>query len=140
MTAPAVRINPDNAPEVIAAGGGWVMLRGLALADTSRAVSYVVKQGRRDGVRAPRLTGLEATLRTEVAAANGHANASDGDIVVPFVADMLSTEEAAAVMKISPRHVRRRAEELGGRRIGCRWVFDPVIVHAAATPERETND
>jgi hypothetical protein len=123
-------------PEVIAAGGGWVMLRGLALADTSRAVSYVVKQGRRDGVRAPRLTRLEATLRAETAAANGHADAPGADVVVPFVEDVMSTEEVAAATGISPRHIRRRAAELGGRRIAGRWCFDPVIIAAAATEER----
>jgi hypothetical protein len=126
-----------SAPEVITAGGGWVMLRGLALADTSRAVSYVVKQGRRDGVRAPRLARLEAALRTEVAASNGHADASGDKIVIPFVADMLSTEEVAAQMHISPRHARRQADELGGRKIGHSWVFDAVLVHAAAAERNQ---
>jgi hypothetical protein len=130
-------------PELVALGGGWALLRGLALADASRAVSYVVKQGRRDGVRAPRLTRLEAALRGEVAAAmaaNGHTNATDTAVVVPFPQDVMSTEEVAAATGISPRHVRRQADELGGRKIAGRWCFDPVIVHAAAAENTQRDE
>jgi hypothetical protein len=129
-----------TAPDLISLGGGWVLVRGLALADASRAVSYVVKQGRRDGVRAPRLTRLEVALRTETAAANGHANAPTDAAVLPFVQDLMTSKEVAHIMQLSERQIRRKAAELGGRKRGHDWLFDPVIVHTAATPERETSD
>jgi hypothetical protein len=122
-------------PDLVNVGGGWVLLSGLALADVSRAVTWTLKQARRDGVRAPRLTRLDAILRAEAAAsisATGYAKAPTDAAVVPFPQDVMSTDEVAAAIGIGPRHVRRRAHELGGRKIGGRWCYDPVIVAAAA--------
>lgn len=42
--------------------------------------------------------------------------------------DSYTTTEAAAALGVSDRTIRRRAVELGGRKIGHAWVFDPTIV------------
>jgi hypothetical protein len=130
VTAPAVRSADNAPPDLISVGGGWVLLSGPALADVSRAVTWTLQQARRDGIRSPRLTRLDAALRTETAAANGHTDAPAGGSVLPFPQDVMSTEEVAAAMRMSPRHVRRRAHELGGRKIAGSWCFDPVIIAA----------
>jgi hypothetical protein len=131
-----------TAPDVIGLGRGVVLLHGQALVETSRLISWAVKElNRRDGVHAPRLDRLDAILRAE-AAANGHAIGHTEPTPAAFTQDVMSTEEVAEVMQLSPRHVRRKAHELGGRKIGHDWMFDPVIIAAAAAedPERETND
>jgi hypothetical protein len=130
-------------PDVIGLGNGTAVLHGQALAETSRLISWAVKElRRRDGIHAPRLTRLEAVLRTEAAASltvNGHAVGPTDGAVVAFRTDLITTEEVAPIMRLSERQIRRRAVELGGRQVAGRWLFDPVIVAAAAAqnPEKE---
>jgi hypothetical protein len=53
---------------------------------------------------------------------------------------MITTDEAAALLRRSPRQVRRLAAELEGRRVGTSWVFDRDLVAAAAAERGITHD
>ena len=53
--------------------------------------------------------------------------------------EVIDTTEAAAQLGLSPRTLRRRAAEFGGRRIGDRWVFDPMIVAATVAGKKEAS-
>ena len=125
---------------MVALGGGWVLLRGAALADVARALAVAIEVARRrDGLEAPpRVLQLAELLRREarVMAAPGHAATP----TVPDPAECpteLDTAAAAVALGCSERTVRRRAAELGGRRVGRAWLYEPAAVAAAA---RERNN
>jgi hypothetical protein len=122
--------------DAIGLDNGTVVLTGRALVEASRMISWAVKEmRRRDGVQAPRLIRLDALLRAEALAsmsADGPAVRPAAGTAAAFPADVMTTEEVAAAIRISPRHVTRRAHELGGRKVGRHWAFDPVIIAAAA--------
>jgi hypothetical protein len=96
----------------------------------------------RDGIHPPRLVQLEAVLRAEAMTANGRGFRDHRETGGAFPADMITTEQAAAALGISPRHLRRRADELGGRKVGTAWMFDSLIISAAAAeqPKGTTDD
>jgi hypothetical protein len=41
---------------------------------------------------------------------------------------VIGTTETAEMLSLTPRQVRRRADQLGGRLIGDRWLFSPQNV------------
>jgi hypothetical protein len=124
-------------------GGGTVLLRGPAVAQLSRALDWVLAvHARRDGVGASKpIRDLQQLLAAEAAAVSARTLADVRNAaVVPPSQNMITTEEAAAMIRRSPRQVRRLAAELEGRRVGTSWVFDRDLVAAAAAERGITHD
>jgi hypothetical protein len=130
-----------TSPDVLGLGNGTAILTGKGLVEASRLIGWAIRElSRRDAIQAPRLARLDTVLRSEAAAsmaANGHPDRHTEDAMVGYPQDLLTTDEVAALMQISPRHVRRKALELCGRKRGHDWLFDPVIVAAAAAQKPE---
>jgi hypothetical protein len=123
-------------PDVLGLGNGTAILTGQGLAEASRLISWAVKElRRRDAIHAPRLDRLDAILQAEATAATavvGHPVGIADPTMVGYPQDLLTSKEVADIMQLSERHVRRTAAQLGGRKRGHDWLFDPAIVHAAA--------
>ena len=115
-------------------GTGQILLRGMAVVDCYRAVSFAIRNSRmRDGLTAPRrLFELERALKIEAAAVGGHDGRPQTTTSAESYHDTINTEEAAKMLGLSTRQVRRLAASLGGRRIAGRWAFDSLIVHTYA--------
>jgi hypothetical protein len=130
-----------DGPAMLGLGGGQVLLRGPAVVEVSRALDWAIRiQERRDSVHASRpLRELQQLLADEAAQVSARPR---GDVrnsgAVPGSQNMITTDEAAAMLRRSPRQVRRLAAELEGRRVGTSWVFDRDLV-AAAAAERGIN-
>ena len=126
----------DQGPAVLCLGSGQVLLRGPAVVDVWRlaAVGARVTE-QRDGIARPArvsalLAALEAEARTAMSA-NGHADVRDEADEAPCaVYDHIDTREAATLVGVSERQLRRVAGELGGRRCGRGWLFDRAQVIA----------
>ena len=112
-----------------------VLVEGRELVFVSRAVDAVLdQQRRRDGIYpAPWLRELSEELRAASAACLARPGQRDVPVELssaPFFVgeDWITTKEAATMMGISARTVRRRATDLGARRVGGRLLIDPVVV------------
>jgi hypothetical protein len=126
---------------VIAVGGGWVLLRGTALAETARLARFGADVlERRDGITSVGVETLLGVLERE-----GRMSAP-GPTEVPqplpvassAVSDELVTaSEVASMIGCTPRHVRRIAAQLGGFRVGDRWAFHRDQVAASAAGRQE---
>ena len=128
--------------------GAAVLLQGPALAE----VAYLASLGLRhraavDG--APPSVRQRQLLRILADAAEaslalpptpgGHADLAAGpDLEESMFVGMVGTAEAASVLGVSPRHVRRLARSLDGRRVKGAWTFDRHAVVAYATQRKET--
>jgi hypothetical protein len=124
-----------SAPTIIALGGGQVLLRGPAVVEVSRAIDWMIRvHERRDSVHASKpLRALQQLLAAEAAQVSARTFADVRNAaVVPPSQNMITTEEAAAMIRRSPRQIRRLAADLEGRQIAGRWLFDPDVVAAAA--------
>ncbi len=98
-----------------------VLLTGNALDAARYAVHIAQDHRRRNGL--PPLAALAALAAAM--SPGGHA-----DTPAPLVgeADYMTTDEAAALLGCSERHVRRMAPALGGRLVGGRWLVDRQAV------------
>jgi len=65
---------------------------------------------------------LDTTIRAM--SARGHENGYDAAQLMEWI----GTNTAAAILNWTPRHVRRRAADIDGRRISGRLVFDAAAV------------
>ena len=132
-----------DGPAMLGLGGGQVLIRGAAVVEVSRALDWAIRiQERRDSVHASRpLRELQQLLADEAAQVSARPR---GDVrnsgAVPGSQNMITTDEAAAMLRRSPRQVRRLAAELEGRRVGTSWVFDRDLVAAAAAERGITHD
>jgi len=139
VTAPADLINQDKGPRtepydvvrepiMLGLGDGTVLLRGPAVAHLSRALDWMLAvHARRDSVGASKpLRDLQQLLATEAAqvSARTFADVREAAAVPISPQNMINAQEAAAMLRLSDRHVRRIAGDLGGRQIAGRWVFD----------------
>jgi hypothetical protein len=128
-----------GAPPVLLLGDA-VVLRGAAAVEAYRLMTKgAAAVQRQDGISPnPRvrqmLLVLEAAARmsagpvTDVRKESTPATCATGT--------RIGTREAADLMGITERHVRRRADELGGIQSRGRWTYDQTAVLAAA----ERND
>lgn len=127
-----------------------VLLQGPALLDVHYLVALGVREvKRRDGINpSPRLVELQRCLASAVgryrAAVSlaGHADVPDHAAPTgsehPGPEDLLTTREAAVILNICERHVRRLAPELGGAtRRGGVLLFDRGAVEALAATRAE---
>jgi hypothetical protein len=127
-------------PPPVIHDGDCVTIQGEALVLCYRACLALVMRQHRDGVASPPLLhDLRAVLYRAVMSAPGHeidtgaaalscCGCRDG-------ADPISVADAAALLRLSLRQVRRLAAEnavLGGRRIGHAWTLERGAVLALA--------
>ena len=80
----------------------------------------------------PRLLDLERTLAAdaEAAALEGQALATGAPALTALPEDLIGTAQAARMLGVSARTVRRRKDELGARPVAGRLTFDKVIIAA----------
>jgi hypothetical protein len=78
------------------------------------ALRWIQRQGQ--------LYGQPADLAI-VRALNALAMSASGRDSVAVEQDWISTQQAAQMLGLSDRQIRRRATELGGRKAGNTWVF-----------------
>lgn len=126
MTAPAVQTL-----------GSAVLLQGPALQDAAFLVAVGVRAlSNRDGVAPmPRWLTLQAQLKraSDLVADDGTAELPEAQHLPRLAEDQLiSTREAADMLKISERQVRNLAADLGARRAGRALVFDRELVQLEA--------
>jgi hypothetical protein len=127
-------MNPDL-PVMLGLGGGQVLLRGPALLEVARALDWMIRvHERRDSVHASRpLRALQQLLADEAAQVSARTFADvRSTAVVASSSDMITSEEAAPMLRRSPRQVRRLAADLEGRQVAGRWLFDRATVAAVA--------
>lgn len=100
---------------------GAVLLTGEALEAVAYAVSTAQTARRRNGY--PPMASL--CRLSEALSPAGQADSPDEEI---RDADHMTTEEAATVLGVSCRTVRRLAPGLGGHLVGGRWFLDRMAV------------
>lgn len=104
---------------------GAVLLTGGALDAARYAVEVAQRARRRNGLPpVASLTALADALDAAMAV-GGQTDTIDDAQGDP---DYMTTDEAAELLGISPRSVRRMASRLGGRLVGGRWLVDRQAV------------
>jgi hypothetical protein len=136
----------EDGPLMLGLGGGQVLLRGPALLEVSRALEWMIRvHERRDSVNASQpLRALQQLLATEAAqvamSARTFADVRKPADVQPSQNIMITSEEAAHMLQLSTRQIRRLAADLEGRQIAGRWLFDRLIVAAVAAERNHPHD
>lgn len=110
---------------------GALILTGDHLDVVRYAIAAARREQRRNGLPpSPRLDQLANAV-----AAVGHPDNPTG---LPADDDhmLLSADQAAELLGVSPRTARRLAPGLGGRKVGGTWLLDALAVdeHRAAQP------
>jgi hypothetical protein len=141
-TDPRVNSGQRAAPAVQRFGEA-VLLQGVACAEAAYLIAAGVRYlSQRDEIPA---LGSWRHLQRELELAAGQGRMSfpghadippaDDQQVLPEE-DLLSTKEAAVIMRLTERQTRRLAGELGARRAGTALVFDRGLVLAEADRRR----
>ncbi len=123
--------------------GGWVQLAPADVPVLARAFRWAVRTAQeRDRITARRaVLALRAVLdeaeQAALVSAGGPADVRDEPEPPPWPLDEIGTEEAARMIGVSERQVRRlaRREELG-RLVGQTWRLDRAEVAALALRRR----
>lgn len=100
---------------------GAVLLDGRHLEALRYAIDVTQRARHRNGL--PPVAALAALAA--LVAAPGQSDSPDESAGEP---EYMTTDEAAALLGISPRSVRRMASGLGGRIVGGRWLVDRQAV------------
>ncbi len=129
-----------NGPAIIRLGGGQVLLRGPAVLDAARLVEHGVRLTRqRDNIAPnPHVLSLLDALRAEAGelmSAVGHSDVRDHDDQPPSEHEEITAAEAAELLGVTDRHIRRLAPDLGARKVGGAWVYERSAVTAYALAE-----
>ncbi len=136
----------DGSDSFESIGPPAVLVQGPALADLAYLTGLGIRyRSRTDGV-APSpshrrlLSALNAAAEATLAAADvrntGHVDVREAAGPAQLAVGT-GTEGAARLLEVTPRHVRRLAEELGGHRVGRTWRFDRAAILAAAARRQE---
>lgn len=126
-------MKPDRPPVQHFAGSGAVLLQGAAVIDVLYLTALGVRDCRRDGLVRPRFDQLLATLAAagREVRTSGHADVPEhGGSSESEVLDGIGTAEAARMLGLSSRQVRRLATALGARRVAGSLVYDRGAVEA----------
>lgn len=126
--------------------GDAVLLRGTAVLYAHHLVARGVQQAAaRDGIYPPATVQQLMQALESAAACIQEARSAAGHPDVPTPADPaispveeLTTREAADMLHITPRHARRIATSIGGRRQNRDWTFDRGDVAAYAENRKAT--
>ncbi|KUI13604.1 hypothetical protein AU192_04160 [Mycobacterium lehmannii] len=110
--------------------GGVVVLSGPALHSALQATLIAIRNRKLSGLPTLPYEALACELRAAMTA-DGHAAIAIGAVSDPVPVDeqpSVPLAEAAARLNISDRQARRRAPQLGGRRIAGRWFVDQLAL------------
>ena len=122
--------------------GPAIVLQGAALVEVMGLVALGIRErSRRNGVNAsPRLTNLlgEMGEAASWAMSSGHADVPKTPVLAGSDSVEIPTEEAAAMLALSDRQVRRLASTLGARKVHGALVWDRGAVAAYAAERQET--
>jgi excisionase family DNA binding protein len=126
MTVPPAQQLPPTA----LLGNGQFYTRDHATVTLYRVVRYGVQVLRLKGAVNPDILQLLADLKRAadevLRSAGPHTQGRKAGCVSsssPDDLDLISTEEAAALLGVGVRYVRKVAHRLDGRRVGGRWIF-----------------
>lgn len=119
--------------------GSAVLLQGRAVIDVHYLVAVGVRETtRRDGISpSPRLKALLKVLASAAHDLQAESAVGPADVRVEAdagsstVLDETTTAEAATMLGISSRQVRRLAPELGGHQIRGAWIFPRGAIESA---------
>lgn len=110
--------------------GSVVVLTGPALKQARDAALLAAKYRKRNGIPFQKYEALACEFAAAMAAA-GHS-----DVRSPAISKAAAMEqptvplaEAAARLGISHRQARRRAQQLGGKKIAGRWLVDETALN-----------
>jgi hypothetical protein len=120
--------------------GPAVVLDAAAAADVAALVRAGLRAVERlDGITPPpRLRALAEQLRQAVAEVRTPDTTRSADHLIAQTMQVIDTREAAAVLRVSRRHVRRLAPALGGHHGIRGWELDPVAVQAHRIRRQES--
>lgn len=113
---------------MIRALGPAVLIDGADLIDLRLAIHARITHRRRNGVGVPTgaaeaLVAFEAAIAaTTTMSDDGHADVPEPDVPQHCIT-WIDADEAARRLGVTPRHIRRIAASLDGRRIAGRWAF-----------------
>lgn len=130
---------------VLRLGGGRALLGPAGTLHAARAFALAVRTARRDGIGLPaEVAQLVEALDAEAAeamsamSAAGHADVrGEGELSESPASELVSVEEAAAMLGVSTRQARRLVPLLGGRKVGRVWTIDRREIAAYALRGRE---
>lgn len=111
-------------------GRAVVIATPAELAAAYTLVATGIHARRRSGYRvtAAQQAVADAVGAAYVEAARGRADAAASAASAPSPVDPMTTDDAAALLGVSPRHARRMATSLGARRTGSGWVWDKTAI------------
>ncbi|MFE3441655.1 helix-turn-helix domain-containing protein [Nocardia sp. NPDC059180] len=113
-----------------------VCLDGRDVLLAAVAVKLALQRFASQGQPPPRgMTELFAAL--EAAAGSMSPPRQDADAEPLPGPDWLTTDQTAEALGLSRRSVQRIARQLGGQKIGGRWLFDPPRIRLEATARAE---
>ncbi len=104
---------------------GSVLLTGEEIELARYAVEVTQRARTRNGLPNSRRLGL---LYEALAGCGQTDSAEEAGEQAEAQVQGMTVTEAAELLRVSARTVRRLAPRLGGRRIGGRWVLDPLAV------------
>lgn len=114
-------------PPIQVLAPGVVLLTGPAV-DAAR-MSVVIARRARSRNRLPDSEPLRILQEElERASAAGHSDITEPSEGETEVIETIGTDRVAQLLQCTPRHVRRRGTQLGGRMVGGRWRFDAQTV------------
>ncbi len=107
-----------------------VVLTGEWLRVAAQAVKIAERHRQRNGVAASRSYAMLRDALSQAMAASGHADTEQVAVLGTFSHDhpTVPIERVAEQLGISVRTARRKADKLGGRKIGGRWFCDELAV------------
>jgi len=125
--------------------GAAALLQGPALAETAYLLHLGIRyRANIDGaVASDRQRALLRVLTdtAEATLACGHADTHPPPGVAgSLTVGEIGTAEVARVLGITPRHARRFAVDLDGRRVKGTWLFDRAAVVAYVAERREDTE
>jgi hypothetical protein len=110
--------------------GGVVVLNGPALRSALQATLIATRNRKLSGLPTQTYDALACELHAAMAAA-GQSVIDQTELAQPDAMDEHPTvplAEASARLNISDRQARRRAPQLGGKKIAGRWFVDEIAL------------
>lgn len=141
-TPPTPSCEPFSGSVVLLPGGSVVLVGAQARLDVLRALQLSGELARRDGIgNAARVVDLMRLLATSLSSPTSTSAAASAEVPpqpVPAVSrTWIDAKDAAALLGVTPRQARNRAEELGARKSGVRWLFDRDALEELLAARRE---
>ncbi|WP_029108582.1 helix-turn-helix domain-containing protein [Mycobacterium sp. URHD0025] len=133
----------DNKSAGLVVAGSAVVLTGEWLEAARQAVLIAARTRHHNGLPVgTKLTALACALNTAAMSANGQTDVRKTKVLqsIPREQSTVTIDDAATRLGLSHRQVRRIAEQLGGRKVGGRWLLDQTAIDEHEKGERWTVD